>query len=64
MLSVVDEYTRECRAIEFARHLRSDDVLYRLSKFFARRGRRSTSAQPTGQNLRRKLFEIGSSVSR
>jgi putative transposase len=29
MLTVIDEYTRECLAIEVARHLRSDDVLDR-----------------------------------
>ena len=38
LLVIVDEYTRECLAIDAARRLRSDDVLYRLSKLFARRG--------------------------
>ena len=38
MLVVVDEYTRECLAIDVAWRLRGDDVLYRLSKLFARRG--------------------------
>jgi transposase InsO family protein len=30
LLTIVDEYTRECLAIEVARRLRSDDVLFRL----------------------------------
>ncbi len=38
MLTLVDEYTRECLAIDVARKLRSDDVLERLSWLFATRG--------------------------
>jgi transposase InsO family protein len=38
MLTLVDEYTRECLAIDAARRLRSDDVLERLSWLFATRG--------------------------
>jgi transposase InsO family protein len=38
MLTLVDEYTRECLAIDVARTLRSDDVLERLSWLFATRG--------------------------
>jgi transposase InsO family protein len=38
MLTLVDEYTRECLAIDVARQLRSDDVLERLSWLFATRG--------------------------
>jgi hypothetical protein len=38
MLTVIDEYTRECLAIEVARHLRSDDVLHRLTELFVERG--------------------------
>ena len=38
VLTVIDEYTRECLAIEVARHLRSDDVLYRLTELFVERG--------------------------
>ncbi len=37
MLTLVDEYTRECLAIDVARRLRSDDVLERLSWLFATR---------------------------
>ena len=38
MLTVIDEFTRECLAIDVARQLRSDDVLERLSDLFVRRG--------------------------
>ena len=38
MLNVIDEYTRECLAIDVARRLTSDDVLERLSELFVRRG--------------------------
>jgi putative transposase len=38
MLNVIDEYTRECPAIDVARKLKSDDVLERLSDLFVRRG--------------------------
>lgn len=38
LLTIVDEYTRECLAIDVARRLRSDDVLYRLAELFVQRG--------------------------
>jgi len=38
MLTLVDEFTRECLAIDVARRLRSDDVLERLAWLFATRG--------------------------
>jgi hypothetical protein len=38
LLTRVDEFTRECLAIDVARSLRSDDVLKRLSWLFATRG--------------------------
>ena len=38
MLNVIDEYTRECLAIDVARKLKSDDVLERLSELFVLRG--------------------------
>lgn len=37
MLTLVDEFTRECLAIDVARRLMSDDVLERLSWLFATR---------------------------
>ena len=38
MPTVVDEYTRECLAIDVARSLRSEDVLDRLEQLFVSRG--------------------------
>ncbi len=38
MLTLIDEYTRECLAIDVARRLTSEDVLERLSDLFIRRG--------------------------
>ena len=38
LLTLVDEYTRECLAIDVARRMNSDDVLERLSWLFATRG--------------------------
>ena len=45
MLTLIDEHTRECLAIDVARNLMSEDVLERLSDWFVRRGAapRSTS---------------------
>ena len=37
MLTVIDEYTRECRAIGVDRHIRSGDVLHVLSDLFTQR---------------------------
>jgi transposase InsO family protein len=38
MLTILDEYTRECLAIDVARHLTHEDVLQRLANLFFRRG--------------------------
>ena len=38
MLTVIDEHTRECLAIDVARTLKSDDVLERLAWLFVTRG--------------------------
>ena len=38
MLTIVDEYTRECLAIDVARRLRAGDVLDRLAELFVYRG--------------------------
>ena len=38
LLTVMDEYTRECLCIDVARRLKSDDVLERLMDLFIRRG--------------------------
>lgn len=38
LLTFVDEFTRECSAIDVVRRLRSDDVLFRLAELFVQRG--------------------------
>ena len=38
LLTIVDEYTRECLAVDVARRLNSQDVLARLAELFVRRG--------------------------
>ena len=38
MLTLIDEYSRECLAIDVARKLTSEEVLERLSDLFVRRG--------------------------
>ena len=38
MLTLLDEYTRECLSIDVARRLNSESVLERLSDLFVRRG--------------------------
>lgn len=38
MLTIMDEYTRECMAIDVERHLTSEDVLERLAELFVARG--------------------------
>ena len=38
MLTIVDEFTRECLAIDVERRLGSEDVLERLTELFVRRG--------------------------
>ena len=38
MITVIDEYTRECMAIRAARRIRSDDVIHLLTELFAFNG--------------------------
>jgi putative transposase len=38
MLTIIDEFTRECPAIDVAQRLRSDDVLHCLAELFTERG--------------------------
>jgi putative transposase len=38
LLTIVDEHTRECLAIDVERRMRSDDVRYRLVEFIVQRG--------------------------
>ena len=38
LLTIIDEYSRECLAIDVNRHITSDDVIYRLAQLFVERG--------------------------
>ena len=64
MLTVIDEYTRECLAIDVARQLRSDDVLERLAWLMATRGvpghiRSDNGAEFTAKAVRSWLGRVG-----
>ena len=64
MLTLVDEHTRECLAIDVARRLRSDDVLERLSWLFATRGvpdhiRSDNGPEFTAKAVRHWLQRVG-----
>jgi transposase InsO family protein len=64
MLTLVDEFTRECLAIDVARQLRSDDVLERLSWLFVTRGvpdhiRSDNGPEFTAQAVRDWLKRVG-----
>ena len=64
MLTIVDEFTRECLAIDVARRLTSDDVLERLSDLFVRRGlpdhiRSDNGPEFTAQVVRDWLGKVG-----
>ena len=47
MLTIFDEFTRECLAIDVSRGLISEDVLERLSDLFIHRAHLNTSARTT-----------------
>ncbi len=64
MLTVVDEYTRECLAIDVARTLKSDDVLERLVWLFVTRGvpdhiRSDNGPEFTAKAVREWLRRVG-----
>ncbi len=64
MLTVIDEFTRECLAIEVARRLRSDDVLHVLTDLFVRHGppdhiRSDNGSEFTAKAVRGWLSRIG-----
>lgn len=64
MLTVMDEYTRECLAIDVARKLNHDDVLERLSWLMATRGvpdhiRSDNGSEFTAQAVRDWLDRVG-----
>lgn len=49
LLTVIDEPTRECRAIDVARRITADDVLDRLGESFIARGGPGTCGRTTGR---------------
>jgi putative transposase len=64
MLTVLDEYTRECLAIDVARRLTSEDVLERLSDLFIGRGvpaylRSDNGPEFTARRVRQWLTKVG-----
>ena len=64
MLTVIDEFTRECLAIEVARRIRSDDVLHLLADLFVRHGvpdhiRSDNGSEFTAKAVREWLGRVG-----
>ncbi len=64
MLTLIDEYSRECLAIDVARRLTSEDVLERLSDLFVRRGvpaylRSDNGSEFTANRVREWLSRVG-----
>ncbi len=64
MLTLIDEFTRECLAIDVGRRLDSEDVLERLSDLFVRRGvpqylRSDNGAEFTAHKVTRWLEQVG-----
>ena len=63
MLTIIDEYTRECLAIDVGRQLRSDDVQERLTHLFIDRGvpdyiRSDNGAEFTAKRVREWLANL------
>jgi transposase InsO family protein len=68
MLTVVDEFTRECLAIDVARKLSSDDVLERLAWLMATRGvpehiRSDNGPEFAAKTVRNWLAKVGTRTS-
>ena len=64
LLTLIDEYTRECLAIGVARSLKSKDVLERLAELFIQRGtpdyiRSDNGAEFTAKAVRAWLGRVG-----
>lgn len=64
MLTIIDEYTRECLAIIVARKLKSDDVLQALADLFATRGvpdhiRSDNGTEFTAKAVREWIARVG-----
>ena len=64
MLSIIDEYTRECLTIHVGRQVRAADVLYQLSELFLLRGtpdylRSDNGSEFTSEMVREWLQRLG-----
>jgi putative transposase len=64
MLTIVDEFTRECLAIDVRRKLTSEDVLEQLSDLFVRKGvpdhiRSDNGSEFTAKRVREWLERVG-----
>jgi len=64
LLNLIDEFTRECLAIDVARRLTSDDVVERLTDLFVRRGtpqyiRSDNGSEFTATPVREWLAKVG-----
>jgi len=64
MLTILDEYTRECLSIDVEKQLDSEDVLSRLTELFVERGmptyiRSDNGSEFTAKRVRSWLKEIG-----
>ena len=64
LLTILDEYTRECLSIDVARRLTSEDVLCRLAELFVSRGvpdyiRSDNGPEFTAKVVRRWLSRVG-----
>ena len=67
MLTILDEYSRECLAIDVGRKLTHDAVMYRLTDLFFRRGipehiRSDNGSEFTPKTVRSWLSRIGVNV--
>ena len=64
MLTIIDEYTRECLAIDVSRHFDADAVLYRLTELFVSRRppdyiRSDNGSEFTARTVREWLSRVG-----
>ena len=64
LLTVIDEYTRECLAIRASRHIKSNDVIETLAGLMARRGvpahiRSDNGPEFTAKAIRKWLGRVG-----
>ncbi len=64
MLTVIDEYSRECLAVVVERKIKSDDVLYYLTELFLKYGapdhiRSDNGSEFTSRAVRQWLDRIG-----